>query len=392
MINFYKKGNTLWLHPVSSFKYLKELNLNIIDDCVRYELVLNNFGIEYPNHLKCLKSCFALNGLKIARQEDEKYNLQQKCHEFMKNLYDEIDNSVSVTHAHLDRENDSNKVYLSSCDTPSKFWLQNEYSANLLERLNIDINKFIANVKEKAERLKESIREKTIDHKDRDKKTNDEEIAENFIIKTKTIQEKFDKDVFDLLASEKKPIYCLAKINKENEYNRARIVEYAKAKSNESMDEIKVFFVDYGDFDWVNKNEILPLPQNFIKVLPFQAIECSLTGLIQEENWTDPAGDQLWSQTHDDENFHIELLAKVDSFIQKNGAKKYSVILSKKDYPKNVNIAYRLVASGCARLTKDEEETLVSIDDLKSGDSAGVGMNVHQLRNLAKQLVVNFVK
>ena len=32
-------GNTLWLHPVSSFKHLKELDLVVIDDCVRYELV-----------------------------------------------------------------------------------------------------------------------------------------------------------------------------------------------------------------------------------------------------------------------------------------------------------------------------------------------------------------
>jgi len=32
-------ADTLWLHPVSSFKHLKEVKLAIIDDCVRLELV-----------------------------------------------------------------------------------------------------------------------------------------------------------------------------------------------------------------------------------------------------------------------------------------------------------------------------------------------------------------
>lgn len=142
-------GNTLWLHPVSSFKYLKELNLNIIDDCVRYQLVLENFGIDYPSHLKELTNNFVAANLPVARQEDEEFKREQNCTKLLASFYENPEDATAVTYAHLDVSNDLCRVFMSACDTPARFWIQKKATNTLLDRLNSDIGQFVDKVNER---------------------------------------------------------------------------------------------------------------------------------------------------------------------------------------------------------------------------------------------------
>ncbi len=66
-------------------------------------------------------------------------------------------------------------------------------------------------------------------------------------------------------------LFCIAKLKSENEYFRAEIKDF-----KDETNEIRVFYVDFGDYSWVNLNEIYPLNEKFLRILPFQAIECSL--------------------------------------------------------------------------------------------------------------------
>ena len=83
------------------------------------------------------------------------------------------------------------------------------------------------------------------------KKDESEELIENYVNKTKKIQRLFSEEILNSLSRQSTPIFCLAKMRKENDYNRARIIDYAYEQTGKGVKELRVFFVDYGDYDWV---------------------------------------------------------------------------------------------------------------------------------------------
>jgi hypothetical protein len=317
-----------------------------------------------------LKTLFQQSELKIARLEDEQFNVEQESLNLLEHFYENPTDSESISYAYLDMSNDACLVYMSSVITPSKFYVQNEYSFKLLERLNTDINDFVKKVKTKLSEVKKiEIHKKKMDA--------EEEFMQSYLKRIEFIRKSFRKETFDVLASKNKPIYCLARQTNENEYNRAKIISFSN-ENNEAK--VKAFFVDYGDFDWISANEILPICEKYFKLLPFQAIECSLNGVVAFDHkelvclndWTDYSGDQLWKLTHDEKNFHLELYASAveinvakfnqnlspSHFLSDVANKNYSIKLFRKNLPANMNIANKLVALNCAKFTKSEEEEI----------------------------------
>ena len=134
--------------------------MNIVDDCVRNELVQNNYGIEYPNHLRELKKSFEAGNLKVPRLEDKDLELSKNSEMLLNCFYeDAIADLDSVAFAHLDTSAEAPRlpVFLSMCDSPQRFWIQNEYSNKLLISLNADINAFMRHASEKQAEIESSI-------------------------------------------------------------------------------------------------------------------------------------------------------------------------------------------------------------------------------------------
>ena len=103
-------------------------------------------------------------------------------------------------------------------------------------------------------------------------KNTNNEIFEQFEERTKQIRSSLNKKTIDHIKNVyNKKLFCLAKLKSENEYFRAEIKDF-----KDETNEIRVFYVDFGDYSWVNLDEIYPLNEKFLRILPFQAIECSL--------------------------------------------------------------------------------------------------------------------
>ena len=59
-------GNTLWLHPVTSWRKMEALDLSIVEDCISIDLKCNNYAVHYDKHLLKLKELFAEANIPIA--------------------------------------------------------------------------------------------------------------------------------------------------------------------------------------------------------------------------------------------------------------------------------------------------------------------------------------
>lgn len=366
--------------------------MSIVDDCVRNELVQNNYGIEYPNHLRELKKSFTAGNLQVSRIEDEEFQLTKNSDQLLNAFYDDPQADLaSVSYAHLDMNSRTDaqspcKVFLSTCDNPKKFWIQNEYSNKLLNNLNTEMNKFMSQLIEKQkDQLERSNWE--ISKPSKGPKSNEKTDLEfeAYIKRKASIQRLLSQQTFDRLQSQSKAIFCLAKMSSEDEFNRARVVSCAG-------DEVQVFFVDFGDHDWIKREDVFPIPGKFLKMLPFQAVEVSLAALADEQIWSRKCGDDLWSLTHDADNCFCLMLASVISFEETTeGFKRYAIDLFQPSCPELVNVAHRLVAMGSGRLSEAEECRLFELSNCESGGGASSAASL-QVKALTKQFVNTFIR
>lgn len=417
------------MNPIASYKHLKAIDLLVIEDSIRLELIENNYGVNYPKHMRLLKELFKQNNLNVPKVEDEALVLEKECMNLFKKFYDFVFDNNTITYAHLDKTPDIlNCVLVSSINTPNIFYVQNSYSNELLKRLNQDIKKFLLNIKnlkEYVQKIKESN-----DSDEKDDLQIDDDDKKNcleYIERTEFFRKHFNKTHFDWFCKNNKPLYCLARLRQDNEYFRAKIVDYKPAEDREN-DKIKVFFVDYGDHDTIGREDIFPLFETFIKICPFQAIECSLDGIkpvqaITREDskdsirsdslqkWSDEAGDLMWDLTHDDLNRYIDLFARVvklehmvpyvyvntDEGLDLDGYKAawieppkrhYKIKLFQKSYPEFIDIGHKLVEQNQARLSKEEEDAVFNSINLEN-DLTGLAKT---LNNIAKQSINFFIR
>jgi hypothetical protein len=184
-----------------------------------------------------------------------------------------------VRYALMDKQTMS-QVFVTAVKKPNKFYVQNTCSFNMLERLNVDMSAMINDL--------------TVDP------------ANEFLKRTWLIRSYLNKSVIELSkqTTNNNRFHCIARLKSENEYYRGQINDFRESIET-GLSEVQVFFVDYGDYSWVRLDDIYPMSDKFIRVLPFQAIECSLGGIESTENgakWTDEQGDKLWLITHDSED------------------------------------------------------------------------------------------
>ncbi|CAB3262053.1 unnamed protein product [Arctia plantaginis] len=134
--------------------------------------------------------------------------------------------------AHLDSE-EQTLVYYLYAESPSLFFVQNAKFQNCLKNLLSDIKKHVAENPEPIHDVKQG----------------------------------------DIV---------LAKFPDDTCFERARVDSVIDSNN------IKCFFVDLGDWSIVTADKVLPISENIITQLPFQAIECRLVGIR-------PVGDK-WSE------------------------------------------------------------------------------------------------
>ncbi len=193
----------------------------------------------------------------VSRLEDSKFNVQQSYSILIENLYTNyMDHNDLISYSFMDKQTMS-QVYVTAVEKPNKFYVQNTYSFNMLERLNVDMSAMINDL--------------TVDP------------ANEFLKRTWHIRSYLNESVIGLSKQTdySTRIYCIARHNSES--FRGRIDDFREPIET-GLSEVLVFFVDFGGYLWVKLANIYPIVDKFIRYLPFQAIECSLGGIESTEN------------------------------------------------------------------------------------------------------------
>jgi hypothetical protein len=211
--------------------------------------------------------------------------------------------------------------------------------------------------------------------------------VDEFNERTHQIRTNFTLESYNYLKlSIYKRFFCFAKHSTEQQYFRAEIIDaYENQEQNLVM---KVFFVDYGDYDTVYLDEIYPMLEHFLKMLPFQAIQCAMDNIRpfftpaasqtpqrlsessltsngsavetqevakNQPSWSLEAGDTLWSLTHDKKNQYISLWAQVVSETTPTEAQQtvrsYIIQLRRACVPEDLDISHLMVATRQARFS-----------------------------------------
>ncbi|XP_062415785.1 tudor domain-containing 6 [Pungitius pungitius] len=133
-------------------------------------------------------------------------------------------------------------------------------------------------------------------------------------------------------------LYCVAKAEDGNFY-RAMVTEGGETQ-------VKVFFVDYGNINWVDRRNIRTLPDEFRK-LPCLALKCSLAGVWPKDGkWSQSACD-FFIKAVKEKNLTVHVTAKYDE--------GYSVQLIDLDAQGERDLGTLMCNSGHAERTKTQQ-------------------------------------
>ncbi|XP_028253719.1 tudor domain-containing 6 [Parambassis ranga] len=127
-------------------------------------------------------------------------------------------------------------------------------------------------------------------------------------------------------------LYCVAKAE-DGDFYRATVAEVNETK-------IKVFFVDYGNTEVVDRSNIRTLPTKF-KKLPQLALKCTLAGVRPEgKRWTAGAS-EFFAGTVSDKVLNVHVTAKYDD--------KYIVQLTDSEAQGEQDVSTLMCCSGFAK-------------------------------------------
>lgn len=361
----------------------------IREDSIQSELIQNNYGVSYPIHLKKIRKLFEENGLFVPKLEDIFSKTKNDSNEFYDLFYDlknfkeeEFRPDFSFLKKNTFEEN---QVYLCHVRTIHKFYVQQKKFYENLQDFNEKITKYINNIlatKEKF-KVKNGAQLNESDDNDTENKIDLEtRNALKYWERTILLRQKLNIKVLNYLKSICKSFYCIARLG--SDYNRAQILEITEDER------IKVFCVDYGDFAFVSVEEIFPILPKFIRLLPFQAIECSIDNIVpfnsENTEWSTESIDYFLSLTRDESDFYRNLFAEVvDTF----DSRKYTVRLFKKSYPEHVDLSFEMVAARYAKLKSDEELRIFECLEEKNDNAE---LKYCPLSTLPKQFVNLFIR
>ncbi|XP_076613051.1 tudor domain-containing 6 [Chaetodon auriga] len=98
-------------------------------------------------------------------------------------------------------------------------------------------------------------------------------------------------------------LYCAAKAE-DGDFYRATVAEVGGTK-------IKVFFVDYGNTEVVDKSNIRILSDDF-KKLPCLALKCALAGIRPKDGWWSQSACEFFIKAVTDKTLNVHVIAKFD--------------------------------------------------------------------------------
>ncbi|CAH2084175.1 unnamed protein product [Euphydryas editha] len=181
----------------------------------------------------------------------------------------------------------------------------------------------------------------------------------------------------------------LAEFPDDATFERARI-------DGLNEDKAKCFFVDQGDWREISLKRLLPITENFINQLPFQAIECRLMGIEPPgEDWSDFSKNWFLDNCFEDRNGDLKLL--YIKYYTKETAEftngyKYGVALIDTNTDRDVVINQQMIDLNLARENISEREYLNKVhSELKESDSkqSSVGNSSENEDDLEKISDVN---
>ncbi|XP_066908988.1 putative ATP-dependent RNA helicase TDRD12 [Halyomorpha halys] len=231
---------------------------------------------------------------------------------------DTDEDEEKVQWAHLDKEN-TNIVHVIGSYSPSLFFLKHFKFSDRLEELEKELTALL-----------------------------DSKVT------------KFDMIERNMLCAAKYP-------NDDKRWNRGMITDVTK-------DEVEVFFVDYGDCHVLPLSTLSRLPKGFITRLPFQAIECSLVGILPlDDDWLPQGIEAFDSMCLNDDHQLISMFAKVSDVTNASvtTGRHFKVILApieKKDNYINKEMVYRGFANWDVQTKHYLTESIVWSEDTEGDE------------------------
>ncbi|KAJ7374524.1 hypothetical protein OS493_004862 [Desmophyllum pertusum] len=135
----------------------------------------------------------------------------------------------------------------------------------------------------------------------------------------------------------------------------------ARVLGSRPENEYDVFYVDFGDREWVTADRIVPGWRSILQ-LPLQAIECSLVNMDPVENeWSEESNDAFWEMANDQ-----LLVAKVKSTSASlvAGCHRFVIELYNTTTEHDVIISHEMVATGHAQTSPEGTKMLFPYSSL----------------------------
>ncbi|CAH0382499.1 unnamed protein product [Bemisia tabaci] len=268
-------NSSLWLNPFDCQQYLENTKTYIVKFSIKNELLDSNFAVKNASHLPNLYEL-----CKNAKLPIPIYNLPND----EKKLVHVEEIKPQWAHLPLDGENKSQschlKVYITHNNGPDMVFVQLVKFNESLVKLHNDIEKHMLSNREVS---------------------------------------RMNYNVGD---------FCVANFKGEapNRWFRAQIID----KPGNNM--VTVFYVDYGQEDTLDLDQVANIQQEFITRLPFQAVECVLAALQPTTNneWDDAAACIIDEYMMDEEGVYKTMLVKtirIECKAQRTGGRRYRVAL-----------------------------------------------------------------
>lgn len=127
---------------------------------------------------------------------------------------------------------------------------------------------------------------------------------------------------------------------------------------NKDEEKALCFFVDFGDEILVNLKDLKYLSNDFISVLPFQTIRCSLYGVQPVlSDWQDDATEIFYNYSFEPgtDNFRLLYAKYYSKVTTDSGQYSYKIILKDGFGSKNILINNLMIDCGCAVNVDGEE-------------------------------------
>ncbi|XP_041454127.1 uncharacterized protein LOC121407226 [Lytechinus variegatus] len=180
---------------------------------------------------------------------------------------------------------------------------------------------------------------------------------------------------------------CIAKCGIDDRWYRGRVVD-------EKDDERDIFFIDHGDMEFIHKDYVCPLPQEFTDLGP-QAIQCSLEAIqppANQQAWDDKTTDEMWNMcVGETTKVAVSVEVQTSGLCDSTGGYQYTVNMYNEMGGEKILVSKRLIDAGLAQPTQQFMKMMFPMESCPSGDGITQQLNklcaqLYQVKSLQGQL------